>query len=42
VATYSFVRGWPCKYTSPGISAEGNDVLVEEVEIAHEGITRVE
>jgi phage tail-like protein len=40
VLTYSFVRGWPCKYSSPGLNAGGNDILVEEIEIAHEGFKR--
>lgn len=38
VCTYSFVRGWPCKYTAPGLNASGNDILVDEIEIAHEGL----
>jgi phage tail-like protein len=41
VATYKFVRGWPCRYTSPGLSAEANEILLEELEIAHEGFERV-
>ncbi len=40
VTTYSFRRGWPCKYTAPGLNASGNDILVEEIEIAHEGFVR--
>ena len=40
IVTYSFVRGWPCRYSAPGLSAGGNEVLVEEIEIAHEGMTR--
>ena len=40
VITYSFKRGWPCKYTAPGLDASGNDILVEEIEIAHEGFIR--
>ena len=40
VTTYSFRRGWPCKYTAPGLNASGNDILVEEIEIAHEGFIR--
>jgi phage tail-like protein len=41
VLTYSFARGWPCKYSAPGLSAGGNDILIEEIEIAHEGFDRV-
>lgn len=40
VITYAFVRGWPCKYSAPGMNAGGNEILVEEIEIAHEGFTR--
>ncbi len=40
VLTYSFRRGWPCKYSAPGLNASGNDILVEEIEIAHEGFAR--
>jgi phage tail-like protein len=40
VITYSFVRGWPSKYIAPGLNAGGNDLLVEEIEIAHEGFKR--
>jgi phage tail-like protein len=40
IVTYNFVRAWPCRYSAPGLSAGGNDVMVEEIEIAHEGLTR--
>jgi phage tail-like protein len=40
VVTYNFVRAWPCRYSAPGLSAGGNEVMVEEIEIAHEGLTR--
>lgn len=40
VLTYKFLRGWPCKYTSPGLSAGANEIMVEEIEIAHEGFER--
>lgn len=39
--TFNFVRGWPCKYTSPGLNASSNEVVLEEIEIAHEGFERV-
>jgi hypothetical protein len=35
------VRGWPCRYSAPAITAAGDEVLVEEIEIAHEGFERV-
>ena len=40
VAAYAFVRAWPCKYSSPGLNAGGNEILVEELELSHEGFTR--
>ena len=40
VTTYSFRRGWPSKYSAPGLNASGNDILIEEIEIAHEGFVR--
>lgn len=42
VVMYSFVNAWPCKYSSPGLNAGGNDILVEELEMAHEGFTRTQ
>jgi phage tail-like protein len=42
VVMYSFVRAWPCKYSSPGLNANGNEILVEELEIAHEGFVRTQ
>jgi phage tail-like protein len=40
VVTYSFTRAWPCKYSSPGLNASGNEILVEELELSHEGFVR--
>ncbi len=40
VVTYNFINAWPCRYSAPGLSAGGNEVMVEEIEIAHEGMTR--
>ncbi len=40
VVTYAFINAWPCKYSSPGLNASGNEILVEELELAHEGFTR--
>jgi phage tail-like protein len=41
VARWNFFRAWPVKYTGPTFSAEGNDVAIETLEIAHEGLERV-
>jgi phage tail-like protein len=40
-ARWNFVRAWPSKWTGPELNAEGNDVAIETLEIAHEGIERV-
>jgi hypothetical protein len=34
------VRGWPAKITGPELSSEGNDIAIEELVIAHEGMLR--
>lgn len=41
VARWDFVRAWPSKYDGPDLNAEGNDVAIEMLELAHEGVTRV-
>lgn len=41
VARWNFVRAWPSKWDGPDLNAEGTDVAVELLEIAHEGIERV-
>jgi phage tail-like protein len=40
VVTYELARAWPCKYSAPGLNAGGNEILVEELELVHEGVTR--
>lgn len=37
---WDFVQGWPTKWDGPDFNAEGTDVAVETLEIAHEGIER--
>jgi phage tail-like protein len=41
VARWNFVRAWPAKWVGPSLTAEGNDVAIEELDLAHEGIVRV-
>jgi phage tail-like protein len=38
--TFKFIRAWPCRYSSPGLNAGANEILVEELELAHEGFER--
>src|SRR5215213_5564656 len=33
---WNFFRAWPAKWTGPSFSAEGNDIAIETLEIAHE------
>lgn len=38
VLTWKFKRGWPCKWTGPGLNAKNNEIAMETVEICHEGL----
>jgi phage tail-like protein len=40
-ARWNFFNAWPTKYDGPELNAEGNDVAIETLELAHEGIERV-
>ncbi len=35
---WNFRNGWPCKWDGPDFTSKGNDVAIETLEIAHEGI----
>jgi phage tail-like protein len=37
---WSFVKGWPTKWVGPSFDATSNDVAIETLEIAHEGLTK--
>jgi phage tail-like protein len=37
-ARWNFKNGWPAKWDGPDFTSKGNDVAVETLEIAHEGI----
>lgn len=39
-ARWNFVRAWPAKWTGPSFNAEGNDLSIETLELAHEGLQR--
>lgn len=39
---WEFVRAWPINYDAPDLNATANEVAVESLEIAHEGMERVE
>jgi len=37
---WNFVNAWPSKWTGPTFNADANDVAIETLEIAHEGLTK--
>jgi phage tail-like protein len=39
VMVWKVNNAWPSKITSPDMKATGNEVAIEQIEIAHEGIT---
>jgi phage tail-like protein len=41
VVRWNFFNAWPSKYDAPDFNAEGNDVAIETLELAHEGLERV-
>ncbi|NGO75952.1 phage tail protein [Streptomyces sp. YC504] len=36
--TWNFREGWPSKWEGPALNAKNNDVAIENLEIAHEGL----
>lgn len=41
VRRWNFFEAWPVKWEGPQLESSANDILVESVEIAHHGITRI-
>lgn len=41
VMRWNFTRGWPCKWTGPGLNAKNNEIAMETLEICHEGLNLV-
>ena len=39
VAAWTFSNGFPVKWEGPELDASGNEVAIETIEIAHEGLT---
>jgi phage tail-like protein len=37
---WNFREAWPTKWTGPSFNATGNEVAIEQVDIAHEGIEK--
>ncbi|MDQ1909565.1 phage tail protein [Paenibacillus sp. GD4] len=42
VATWQVIEAWPCKYTAPDFDASASEVAIENLELAHEGMTRTQ
>jgi len=38
---WNIIEAWPIKYDPSDFSAKGNEVVIESLEIVHEGVTRV-
>ena len=41
VARWNFVSAWPTKWDGGSFNAKGNEVAIETLVLAHEGLTRV-
>lgn len=40
VVRWNFFNAWPTKFEAPALSAKGNEVAIETLELAHEGLER--
>lgn len=40
VVRYNVANAWPSKYMAPDLKANANEIAIEAIEIAHEGVTR--
>jgi phage tail-like protein len=41
IVRWNFFNAWPSKYDGPDYNAEGNDIAIETLELAHEKVERV-
>lgn len=41
-ASWQVINAWPVKYTAPDFNATASEAAIETLEIAHEGMTRVQ
>lgn len=39
IFTWSVIEAWPVKCEGPSLKATGNDIAIESIELAHEGIS---
>jgi phage tail-like protein len=40
VARWNFFRAWPTKWEGPALNARGNDIAIDTLVLAHEGLAR--
>ncbi len=40
-ARWDIVEAWPTKYDASDFNAKGNEVIIETLDVVHEGVTRV-
>jgi phage tail-like protein len=40
VIRWTFREGWPCKWQGPALNAKNEEIAIELLEIAHEGLER--
>lgn len=40
VVRWNLINAWPSKYTGPDLKANANEVAIEAIELAHEGLER--
>ncbi|MFC5449793.1 phage tail protein [Paenibacillus aestuarii] len=40
VATWQVIEAWPMKYSAPSFKGTGNEIAIESLDLAHEGMTR--
>ena len=41
-ARWTFTNGWICKWEGPDFDASKNEISIESIEIAHDGLTQLE
>lgn len=39
---WQIINAWPCRYSIPDLNAMGSEVAIESLEVAHEGLNRID
>ena len=42
VAAFEVIKAWPCRYDPSDLNAQGNEVAIDTLELANEGIRRIQ